>query len=49
MSSSLGDLLEIVVDSACPGGVLVVVGLVVEATVQDADPSVGEGAEGFVV
>jgi hypothetical protein len=49
MSSSLGDLFEIVVDSMCPGGVLVVASPVVEAAVQDADPSVSEGAESFVV
>ena len=32
-----------------PGDVLVVVGAVVEAAVQDADRSVGERSEGFVV
>ena len=32
-----------------PGGVLVVGGAVLEAAVQDADPSVTKGPEGFVM
>ena len=49
MSSSLCDLLEVGVDSVAPGDVLVVAGAVVEAAVQDADPTVAECSEGLVV
>ena len=49
MSSSLCDFLEVVVDSMCPRCGLVVAGPVIEAAVQDADPAVGEGSQGFVM
>ena len=35
--------------SVCPGGVLVVAGVVVEAAVEDAHEAVGERSEGLVM